>query len=227
MIAAAIFDLDGTLFDRATSVRGCIEGQYRRHSESLGAVPAVEYVERFLELDARGYAPKDVVYAQLLEEFSLHSQLQSALYDDFYTHYHSHAVGFPGLYQMLDELRRAGLRLGMITNGRTAHQLATIAALDLEARFDAILISEREGIRKPAAEIFHRACGVLGAGPDQSVYIGDHPLVDIDGARSAGLGTVWKSDAFWRECRKSDAVVEALGELPPLLAAWPPARCRD
>ena len=226
MIRAAIFDLDGTLFDRATSVHRCIEAQYRRHAESLKAVSAVEFVEKFLELDARGYTPKDVVYAQLVEQFSLQPGMQTVLFDDFYAYYHSHAVGFFGLHEMLDELHRAGLRLGIITNGRTTHQLATIRALDLESKFDAILISEREGVRKPAAEIFRRALDLLSADAGETVYVGDHPAIDIEGARSAGLWTIWKKDPFWGECESSHASVEELSELPPLLGSWPPAEKR-
>lgn len=220
MIRAAIFDLDGTLFDRATSIRRLIEGQYQRYAEVLASVPSATYVERFLELDARGYTPKDEVYVQLVGESMLETEMQSVLFADFYAHYHKNVIGFSGLHDTLDELRHAGTKLGIITNGGATYQQATIDALEIARKFDAILISEREGVRKPAAEIFRRALILLNVEAAEAVYIGDHPEVDINGAQSAGLRAVWKRDVYWGECGSAHAEIDSLRELPSLLESW-------
>jgi len=55
MIRGVLFDLDGTLFDRATSLTACIEAQHGRQAGILRVVSAQDYVTRFVELDARGY----------------------------------------------------------------------------------------------------------------------------------------------------------------------------
>jgi putative hydrolase of the HAD superfamily len=65
MIRGVLFGLDGTLFDRVTSVAAFAEDQCSRLRHLLHAVPPREYVSRFLELDARGYVKKDLVYGRL------------------------------------------------------------------------------------------------------------------------------------------------------------------
>ena len=85
------------------------------------------------------------------------------------------------------ELRRRGKRLGIVSNGTALVQNAAIDALGIRDAMDAILISETEGIRKPHADIFHRAASRVGVPSNECCFIGDHPTVDIAGAEAAGL----------------------------------------
>jgi putative hydrolase of the HAD superfamily len=48
------------------------------------------------------------------------------------------------------------------------------------------------------------------------MFVGDHPLVDVAGARAAGLTAVWKRDVYWEPPTGADAVIDELHEL----AAW-------
>lgn len=219
MIRAVLFDLDGTLFDRSTAVRRCIEAQHERFAGLL-SVPRSVYVSKFLELDARGHTKKDIVYGRIATEYSLTQDDAVSLCDDFYAHYHRHAVAFPGAVEVLRDLRASDFKLGLITNGRGAHQRATINALGIGQYFDSILISEVEGIRKPDARIFQLALDQCGVSPLEAVYIGDHPEADVLGARNAGLRGVWKRDEYWGECSEADAVIDDVREIPELLVTW-------
>jgi putative hydrolase of the HAD superfamily len=73
-------------------------------------------------------------------------------------------------------------------------QEAKISRLGVSGLMDVVLISEHEGVRKPDAEIFHRALGRLGVSPSDAWFVGDNPEDDIAGAAAAGLRS------FWREC---------------------------
>ena len=53
---------------------------------------------------------------------------------------------FPGAIETLTALRKAGVRLAMITNGSTASQRAKIERFDLARFFDFILVEEEFGV---------------------------------------------------------------------------------
>ncbi|NOV02217.1 HAD family hydrolase [Paenibacillus planticolens] len=70
MLKAIIFDLDGTLLDRQASLEAFVKHQHSRMVE-LQSIDKYKYVNRFIELDQRGYVWKDKVYQQLTQEFGL------------------------------------------------------------------------------------------------------------------------------------------------------------
>src|SRR4029450_665152 len=72
-------------------------------------------------------------------------------------------------------------------------QEAKISRLGVSGLMDVVLISEREGVRKPDAEIFHRALGRLGVSPSDAWFVGDNPEDDVAGAAAAGLRSFWRA----------------------------------
>ncbi|MEO8458989.1 MAG: HAD family hydrolase [Dokdonella sp.] len=73
-----------------------------------------------------------------------------------------------------------------ISNGN-----ADLIRIGMHAHF-AFSISAREaGVAKPDAAIFHAACERLGLPPECVLHIGDDPMLDIEGARDAGMRTAW------------------------------------
>ena len=49
--------------------------------------------------------------------------------------------------------------------------------------------------------------------PEDTLFIGDHPVADIDGARGAGLAALWKKVPYWSMTRPDVLVVERLTQL--------------
>lgn len=156
MIKAVIFDLDGTLLNRDESVKKFINNQYERLNKWVGHIPKEEYTTRFIELDCRGYVWKDKVYQQLVDEFGIGVNWESLL-QDYISEFKNSCVPFPNLLNMLEDLRKNNLILGIITNGYGQFQLDNIKALGIEEYFQTILVSEWEGIKKPDSQIFKRA----------------------------------------------------------------------
>jgi putative hydrolase of the HAD superfamily len=83
--------------------------------------------------------------------------------------------------------------------------------------FDSIVISDAEGIGKPDRRIFHRALEELNVTASQAVFVGDHPEVDVAGARAAGMRAVWRRDPTVSGIVEADGVVQELGDLVTLL----------
>ena len=214
MLQAALFDLDGTILDRVSSLRVYLCGQVERLAEDLGSLPLGEYMERVVELDARGHSDKEELYRSIERDFALAPGAWRQLLDDSLTYFPQVCVPFPKAHQTLSLLMQGGLKMGLVTNGGVASQQQKIDGLGISRYFDTMLISEAEGVAKPDAEIFRRAIGNLGVAADQAVMIGDNPQADIRGARSFGMKAIWKRDEFWEAPENVDAVVDDLDELP-------------
>ena len=56
--------------------------------------------------------------------------------------------------------------------------------------FDGIVISGAVGVKKPDPAIFAIALEAMDAAPEETVYVGDLPSVDVEGARAAGIAPV-------------------------------------
>ena len=214
-VHAVLFDLDHTLWERDTAVRRLITAQYAGFA-ALAAVPRDEYVERVLMLDDHGTADKKAMYEQVVREFGLQPSLAEELRTHFWANFKNYFEPVPDAVEVLNALRAAGLKTGIITNGSVAAQDAKISGLGLAPLMDVILISEREGISKPDPAIFQRALDRLDVGPDAAWFVGDHPEFDVRGAAEAGLTAVWVRS--WADTAPhATHTISALRELLPLL----------
>ena len=153
----------------------------------------------------------------IIAQFELPSALAETLLSDYRAGFPGACLLFPDAAQTLLSLRASGLKLGLITNGSVRMQTRKLECLALSPMFDTILISDAEGIYKPDREIFHRALERLNAKAVRAVFVGDHPEVDVAGARAAGMQAVWRRDTRVSRVVEADAVIEELGDLVSLL----------
>lgn len=200
VINAVLFDLDETLLDRTNSLKAFLRDQFERYAGHLGDVQRDEWCARFLVLDRRGHVHKSVVYPAILSEFGGRAAYAEALLADYRARCSGFAQPFDGMAEALTALRARGLSLGIVTNGETAFQSRHVEALELDRLVDAVLISEREGLRKPDAALFLRAANACCAEPSRCLFVGDNPVADVLGAHAVGMKTAWfRSSAQWPE----------------------------
>lgn len=76
--------------------------------------------------------------------------------------------------------------LGTISNG-----MADLETIGIAHFFQTSIAAHHFGSAKPDASIFLAACESLAVEPHETVYIGDDPLLDVEGAQNAGLNTIW------------------------------------
>lgn len=50
----------------------------------------------------------------------------------------------------------------------------------------------------------------------ETVFVGDHPINDVEGARNAGMVGVWKKDSQWKIVN-ADYIMEDLQDLIPII----------
>jgi putative hydrolase of the HAD superfamily len=214
-IKAVLFDLDDTLYDREELVRKVVIDQYDAFEHELCSVPKDEFVTRVLQLDDRGYADKRKLYETVVFEWGLAPDMIGRLAENFWTSYDEKCELPQDTRVTLQTLRQNGIKLGVITNGGTERQGRKLDSLGISSWFDVILISETEGVRKPDAEIFHRALARCEVKASEAIFVGDHPDTDIGGALRAGLRAVWKVTPYW-SCTHDVPFIRRLGEILPM-----------
>lgn len=93
----------------------------------------------------------------------------------------------PEVSRILDELKRQGLLLAVISNTEDGRLTDSLAAAGIADRFDFLLDSHLVGHRKPDAAIFRLALERLNLAPDEAAYVGDSYVHDALAARAVGL----------------------------------------
>jgi putative hydrolase of the HAD superfamily len=112
---------------------------------------------------------------------------------------------------VLSELRRAGLKLGLVTNAsRDLEAFIVHHGLDV----DAGVVSRDHGFTKPSRSIFAAILELLEVAPEEAVMVGDSLRDDVEGARALGMRAVLVD----REDRYPD-VPERLRDLSGLAEA--------
>ena len=126
----------------------------------------------------------------------------------------------PGAKEALAALGKQGLALAVVSNtmrtpGSVLRKL--LAAADLLAPFALLTFSDEVGVRKPGAEIFHLTLRQLGVPPAAAVHVGDDGVLDVLGARNAGLRVVQLATSG-PASNGPDALIDSFGALPEAIA---------
>ena len=94
-----------------------------------------------------------------------------------------------GAFETLSGLKRAGYRLGLVSN--RSHPLdSVVEELGLTGMFEFVLAAGEVGIWKPDPGILLEALRLGQCSPECSVYVGDNYYADVVSARAAGLTPV-------------------------------------
>jgi HAD superfamily hydrolase (TIGR01549 family) len=187
-----LFDLDDTLCDYGGARTGRLRGALGNALAAAGIVDAdIEaIIAESIEIHPHGSDH----FPELLAR---HGVSDAELAQEARRWYHSNRfLGlnlFTDARAVLREVRALdGVRAtGLVTNGPAEVQHAKISLLGLEAEIDFAVISGEVGVEKPDPAIFEIALERGGASAGEAIYIGDSPEYDIEGARNAGIPSVW------------------------------------
>lgn len=96
-------------------------------------------------------------------------------------------VIFDDAIPLLKELRSRGIITGVITNGPSILQHTKMDNSGLLPYCDILVVSGDIEYAKPQPQIFKYTADKLGLETGECLYVGDHPVNDIQGALSAGM----------------------------------------
>lgn len=215
-VRAVLFDLDGTLHDRNATVQSWLSGHMERFGLPTG------YAERFTALDDFGYRPKEEVFSLLINEYSLQHSYESLL-KDFRQHKANSAQLMPYALEILHTLRQSGLKLSIISNGRTEGQTYVMEQLGLFPLVDDVLISEEVEISKPDPRIYTLALERLGVSAAETWFVGDSPKNDVWGPQQVGVRAAFLPTGHALSEETPDAVLRDLRDVLQLEGLAVPA----
>ena len=206
-VVAAVFDMDGTLFDSATVVPDA-------YIEAVVERGGTRY-ERADVIAAYGLGPPATILTHLLGRGCRDADLDR---------YHARlevlaeGVGFyPGLVEVLAELA-ARLPLAVVTGASRRAAEILLGASGLLAHFKVVVGGDEVPFPKPDPGGILLACERLGVDARAVAYVGDAG-VDVEAARRAGalaLAAGWGH--LFSDQHRADDVLGEPGELLTLLA---------
>jgi HAD superfamily hydrolase (TIGR01549 family) len=95
------------------------------------------------------------------------------------------------------EQTAAQAKVGLISNFTYAPVIhSSLRQIQIHPYFNAVVVSEENGWRKPSPQIFQDALKRLQVEAYETVFMGDSPIEDIKGAKEAGLKTVFVASQF-------------------------------
>jgi len=102
-------------------------------------------------------------------------------------------LAMPGGVAVLREVKALGLPVGLVSNAGATPGFVLreiMGGYGLLEYFDDTVFSDEVELSKPAAAIFERALEPFGVAPDEAVFVGDQPILDVLGPQNAGIWTV-------------------------------------
>jgi FMN phosphatase YigB (HAD superfamily) len=98
----------------------------------------------------------------------------------------------PGALELIDELQRAGVRLGIISSAVYHPFLEwSLESFGVAGSFTSVVTSASAGFYKSRTEIYAHALELLDVQPGRAVHVGDSWRWDAGTAKRAGMKTVW------------------------------------
>ena len=227
-IRAILFDLDETLVDaqlgllkaheRITHLVSTFFTRNRVNVDHRVLLSKIKLMEDRMNRE-RQYN-RDLWWSALLAEVEpklmLPKDFVHRLTIEYWNTYSENSPPYPDTISTLEYLKQRGYKLGLVsdTDGTPGIKSSRICGLTFREFFSTVIIAGEDTVElKPNPIPFLKALEVLGISNEQSVFVGDKPFADIDGAKAARMKTilVWRRD--WESDVKADVTIRSLSEL--------------
>jgi FMN hydrolase / 5-amino-6-(5-phospho-D-ribitylamino)uracil phosphatase len=223
-VRAICFDLDNTLWDvwpvivRAEQkMYDFLAARYPRvvasmtmemmraaREQTAAAHPQMRHDFTFLRKQTLREHAQEFGYAEAMAEEAFEAFIQARNEVDLY----------PDVVPALEQLR-ARYRLFTASNGN-----ADIGKIGIGHFFERTINARLVGALKPDPAIFHKVIEGTDLQAHEVVYVGDDPLLDVEGARGAGMHAIWidRQGGEWpTQIAPATYTVRSLTELVELL----------
>lgn len=212
MKKAFIFDLDGTIVDSVGAIASCANDCLVE--QGLEPQPVEAYMK--FAGDGQYELIKRALRASGDEELVYYEAVMARYIELFKDRCHIGCVAYEGIKEILDELKKYGIKLAVLSNKAHANSIKVVESVFGKGYFDYIQGQQDNINRKPAPDGAFIVMDKLQVKPEECVYVGD-TSVDMKTGKAAGIFTVGVTWGFRDrkelEENQADAIVDKPDEL--------------
>lgn len=219
-IKAVTFDVGGTLLQPHPSVGHVYSEVAARHGSTIAPDVlnrrfrnAWAQLDNFTHTREEWSALVDAVFKGIVSP-----PPSQTFFDELYNRFAERSAWhlFDDVIPAFEILASKGCPIGVISNWDERLR-PLLDAFDLTNYFDAITVSCETAFPKPSPIIFEMASRKLGVAPGQILHIGDSPIHDDAGARSAGFQSLLLNRGLAEPGPGEIASLLRVAELPDLM----------
>lgn len=178
MLAAALFDIDGTLADTTLLIREAVTQVLRED----GIVPSEDEMRK-------GWTMTALDRMRLWARSEAHAAALTARYHQRYLALHDALIRpYPEMAETLTALTAREIRMAVVTSKIRLTALRTLEALELARFFSVAVCEEDSPTPKPDPAPLLLAAARIGAAPGSTLMVGDG-VVDMAAGRAARMAT--------------------------------------
>ena len=220
-VRACVFDAYGTLFDFASAARRCRD-MLGDSFEKLTALWREKQLQYTWLRAAQGRHADFWQVSGDAVDFSLETLMldQQGLRDRLMELYLMLDT-FPEVQNVLEQLKAAGLRTAILSNGTPAMLDSAVKNAGIDGLLDRVLSVEEVGVYKPDSRVYQLAVDQLGV-PASQISFQSSNAWDAYAASSFGMRVIWCNRYRQRKERlpgQPDYEIETLVELPKIIGA--------
>ena len=221
-VQACVFDAYGTLFDFAAAAKGCRDVL----GDSIDKLTALWREKQLQYTWLRALQGRHADFWQVTGD-ALDFALETLAIDkpwrlrDRLMNLYLTLDVFPEVPDVLKQLKQAGLRTAILSNGSPMMLDAAVRAAGLDSLLDAVLSVEAVGVYKPHPKVYQLAVDRFEL-PAAAIAFQSSNAWDAYAASAFGMQVVWCNRYGQRPERlpgAPDRVVKSLAELPALVGA--------
>lgn len=214
------FDMDGTLYDVRQYFIHALR-DVANHIASNYGLDQNDVYDKLITLWEEKTSIYPYLFSDLLGFFDINDGELGTVIDVFNNHV-PELEPYIGVLPTLQELKKRGCKLGIITDGTPARQDKKIKALGIEHIFDVVVFTKGIGHPKPSPIPYRIAMNGLNTEAAISFYIGDNPLVDFKGAKEVGMKTIRLKKGEFKHRPSDEYVDHEIDEIEDLLRVIKP-----
>ena len=200
MRKAVLFDFDETLQDRTLAFEGYMDAFLDEYLPNISQKEREAHKQDMRITGNGGYVNRVEWCKNLVKMWGWENAPDATVLANHYDYnFGDFNVIFENSIPLLKELKARGYLTGVITNGPSVLQNHKMDTSGLRPYCDIVVVSGDEGVHKPDPRLFEITAERLGVKPQECVYVGDHPVNDIQGALSAGMGAIRMNFGWFKD----------------------------